>query len=301
MSEQTNTDKKRRNKALAIVGGVVVLLVLVSGGFYIAHQQKQLDIIQEQATIDKQLLEEDFNELALQYEGYKFTVSNDSLAQKLATEQAKVRRLLEELRTVKSTSATRITELKKELSSLRQILKHYVEQIDSLNRANQALRTENKEVKEEISRVTTQREQLRQERQELSEKVQLAAKLSVSALSIKGLNSRGRETKRVQNMKQLEFNFQLDRNLTTEPGLKVVYLRITKPDGSLLQQSGSSGTFDFEGRAVPYSISRQVEYGGEPIKMTMYWDIQEYLIEGDYLLEFFADGYMIGRSSFALS
>lgn len=298
---EINPDKQRRNKALAIVGGIVVLGLIVGGGLYIAHQQKQLDVVQEQSAIDKQLLEEDYNELALQYEGYKFNVSNDSLAQKLSTEQAKVQRLLEELRAVKSSNATRINELKQELSTLRQVLRSYVEQIDSLNRANQALRTENKEVKEEISRVTNQREQYRQESQKLNEKVQLASKLSVSSLSVKGLNSRGKVTARVQNMKQLKFDFQVDRNLTAQTGMKTIYLRITKPDGVLLQQSGSSGTFGFEGGQVPYSISRQVEYGGEPVQMTMYWDIQEYLIEGDYHLEFFADGYIIGRSTFALN
>lgn len=298
---ETNPDLQRRNQALAIVGGIVVLLLIVGGGFYIIHQQKQLNMIEEQAAIDKQLLEEDYNELALQYEGYRFNVRSDSLAHKLATEQAKVQRLLEELRTVKTSNAARINELKRELSTLRQVLRSYVEQVDSLNRANQALRIENKEVKEEISRITSQREQLRAESQKLSAQVQLAAKLSISSLSVRGLNSRGKVTKRIQNMKQLQFDFQIDRNLTAEPGMKTIYLRITKPDGTLLQQAESSGTFSFEDGQVPYSISRQVEYGGEPAPMTMYWDIQEYLIEGEYLMEFFADGYMIGRSIFALS
>lgn len=295
-----NPDTRRRNQALAIVGGIVVLILLVGGGFYIVHQQKKLDVIEEQAAIDKQLLEEDYNELALQYEGYRFNVSNDSIAARLASEQAKVQRLLEELRTVKNSNAIRINELKRELSTLRQILRSYVEQIDSLNRANQALRTENKEVREEISRISSQREQLREERQQLSRKVELASKLSISSLSVSGLNSRGKVTRRVQNMKQLRIDYQIDRNLTAETGMKTIYLRITKPDDTILQQAGSSGTFDFEGGQVPYSVARQVEYGGEPVAMTMYWDIQEYLIEGEYRMEFFAEGYMIGRTTFSL-
>lgn len=68
-----------------------------------------------------------------QYEGYRFEVENDSLAYQLASEQAKVQRLLEELRTVKSNNAQRIAELTRELETLRQILRNYVIQIDSLN------------------------------------------------------------------------------------------------------------------------------------------------------------------------
>lgn len=298
---ERSDDKARQTKALLIVIGLILLGVIVWGGLRIADQRKQIEQIQELSALDKQLLEEDYNELVLQYEGYKFSVSNDSLAQQLSSEQAKVQRLIEELKTVKEDDAREITRLKRELRTLRDVLKSYVEQIDSLNRANQALRTENKEVKEQVLAVTSQRERLQAEKERLSGQVQLAAKLSVSALRVRGLNSRGRETKRVQNMKQLEFVFQIDRNVTAEPGLKTVYLRISKPDGSLLQQPGVSGHFPFEGGSVPFSVSREVEYGGEPVAMTVYWDIQEFLIEGSYLVEFFADGYLIGRATFALS
>ena len=293
-------DKKRRNTALLIVAGILLLAVIVWGAFKINGQQKQIEQIQELAALDKQLLEEDYNQLVLQYEGYKFSVADDSLAARLSSEQAKVQRLVEELKAVKESDAREITRLRKELRTLREVLKSYVVQIDSLNRANAALRTENKEVREQVAAVTSQRERLQEEKEKLSGQVRLAAKLSVSALNVRGLNSRGKVTNRVQNMKQLQFDFQLDRNVTAEPGLKTVYLRISKPDGTLLQQPGVSGRFPFEGGSVPFSVSREAEYGGEPLAMTVYWDIQEFLIEGSYLVEFFADGYLIGRSSFSL-
>lgn len=300
MTDNNAEDKARQRKALYILLGIIVVLLIVGGGIYIAHQQKRINDIQELSALDKQLLEEDYNDLVLQYEGFKFTVKDDSLLNQLASEQAKVQRLMEELQTVKSTNAAKIADLKRELETLRKVLRSYVVQIDSLNRANEALRTENREVKQQISQVTSQRQRLQEEKEKLADQVQLAAKLSVSGLRVRGLNSRGRNTKRVQNMKQLEFEFQLDRNVTAEPGMKTVYLRITKPDGVLLQQPGVSGTFPFESGQVPYSVSRQVEYGGEPVAMTVYWDIQEFLIEGSYQVEFFADGYLIGRSSFSL-
>lgn len=46
----------------------------------------------------------------------------------------KTQRLLEELRTVKSSNATEIRRLKQELASLRKIMIGYINQIDSLNR-----------------------------------------------------------------------------------------------------------------------------------------------------------------------
>ena len=293
-------DKQRKRKALLIVGISLLLLLLAGGGYYLVQQQRTINDMRELSALDKQMLQDQFDELNMQYEEFSFEISNDSIAKRLEQEQAKVQRLMEELKQVKSTDAAEISRLRRELDTLRKILKSYVIQIDSLNRANEALRTENKAQREEISRVTSRQRQLQEEKSDLTEKVQLAAKLSVSNFRTIGLNNRGRNTKRIKSMKQLQINFQVDRNVTAEPGMKTIYVRLSKPDGSLMQQSGESGTMPFESGQVPYSVSRQIEYSGEPTQVCLYWDIQEYLPEGNYVAEIFADGYKIGRYSFSL-
>lgn len=298
--QQSKKEKPRKKKALLVLGSIILCTLILGGTYYIYYQQEQIAQIQELSTLEKEQLQEEYNDLVLQYEGFKFSVKNDSLLNQLASEQAKVQRLKEELRTVKASNANQIIRLKKELTALRKVLRNYVIQIDSLNRANQALRTENKEVKQRISQVTSQKKQLQAEKEKLTNQVQLAAKLSISSITVRGLNSRGKETKRIQSMKQLEFRFQLDRNVTTTPGIKKLCLRITKPDGTLLSQPAVSGVFPFEGSNVPYSVARSVEYGGEPIPIVIYWDIQEYLVEGEYEVEFFSEGYRIGKKIFTL-
>ena len=293
-------EAKRKKKALIIVGAILLALLIAGGIYTILRQRRQLTDIQNIAEIEKQELQEQYNEVALQYEGFKIEVSNDSILHQLESEQAKVQRLMEELRTVKSTNAARISELRRELETLRKVLRHYVVQIDSLNRANAELRTENQEVKRQISQVTSERTQLREEKAKLTEQVTLASKLSASSFNVRRLNSRGRETKRIQQMRQLEFRFTIDKNVTAEPGFRDIYMRIITPDEVLLQKPAESGHFNFEGGKVPYSIKRQVEYGGEATTLTMYWDIEEYLVEGNYRVEIFADGYIIGRFTFAL-
>ena len=276
------------------------MLLVVGGGYYLVRQQRTINDMRELSALDKQMLQDQFDELNMQYEEFSFEISNDSIAKRLEQEQAKVQRLMEELKQVKSTDAAEISRLRRELDTLRKILKSYVIQIDSLNRANQALRTENRAQREEISRVTSQRRQLQEEKSDLSEKVQLAAKLSVSNFRVIGLNNRGRDTKRIKSMKQLQINFQVDRNVTAEPGMKMIYLRLSMPDGTLMQQAGQSGSMPFESGQVPYSVSRQIEYSGEPTQVSLYWDIQEYLPEGVYTAEVFSDGYKIGRFNFTL-
>lgn len=293
-------DKVRQRKALLIVGGILLVGLIGLGIFTIIHQRSQIQDIQAIAELEKQALQDEYNEVALQYEGFKIEVKNDSILKQLESEQAKVQRLMEELRTVKSSNAQRILELKRELETLRKVLRHYVVQIDSLNRANEQLRTENKDLSQQVSIVTSERSQLREEKQKLSEQVTLASKLSASGFQVTPLNARGRETKRIHNMKQLQFVFNIEKNVTAQPGFRDIYMRISTPDDVLLQKPSESGNFSFEGGSVPYSIKRQIEYGGESTSVTMYWDIEEYLIEGNYRVELFADGYIIGRFNFTL-
>lgn len=298
MNEQ-HENKQRKRQAGLIVGAIILVLIILGGGYKIWHQSKTIDTITAQSELDRQFLEEEYNELSLQYEGYKFSVNNDTLVAQLSNEQAKVQRLMEELKTVKSTNARRINELKRELQTLRKIMRNYVAQIDSLNAANQALRTENKEVKAQIHQVSTQRNQLQQEKQRLSKQVELASKLVISNIRVDYLTDKGKPTKRIKKMKQFKFAFTIDQNITAAPGMKTIYMRLYKPDDTLLLKS-SYGTFSFEGGEIPFSISRQIEYTGEPVSLEMFWDIDEYLVEGTYRLEIFADGYLVARSSFAL-
>jgi len=136
-----------------------------------------MEAMQEQYVIDKQELEDEYEAISLQYEGFKFSVKNDSLLYKLENEQAKVRRLQEELRMTKATDQAEIKRLKEELSTLRKVLRSYIQQIDSLNRLNEELRAENKQISQKYQETSKTLNQVSQEKAKLSEKVSLAAQL----------------------------------------------------------------------------------------------------------------------------
>src|SRR5574344_1767486 len=95
--QKEQKEHKRVNKLITKIG---VMIVVIDGeGYLINKKKKQIKEMEQSHELDKQSLEDDFNELSLQYEGYKFSVGNDSLLTLLSTEQAKVQRLQEELRT----------------------------------------------------------------------------------------------------------------------------------------------------------------------------------------------------------
>lgn len=89
------------------------------------------------------------------------------------------------------------------------------------------------------------------------------------------------------------------KNITAEPGERIIYVRIMTPDGNVLTKNPSD-TFPFENGNLQYSIKRIIEYGGEEMPVTVYWNIEEYLMPGTYKVDIFADGNHIGSHSFTM-
>ncbi len=299
MSTGKNESKEINKLSMLIVAIVVLILIIAGAVYYIYHQKEQMDSITQAFDLEKESLEDEYNELSLQYEGYKFQVSNDSLVALLSTEQAKVQRLLEELRTVKATNAKRISELKKELATLRNIMRSYVIQIDSLNAANEQLKKENKEVVRKYQQVSSTAAQLTKEKQKLTERVTLASRLDAAAISVTPVNSRGKTVDRIKKMEQFVVKFTITKNITAPVGEKTVYVRIMKPDDDILVKNRTN-VFEFEGKEISYSMKRVIEYEGEELPVVMYWDIEEFLSPGTYRVDIFADGNLIGKKNFVL-
>lgn len=291
-----NINLKERTPQLIAVIGVLVIVMAILIGFLITRNT-QMSEMQEQFTIDKQELEDEYEAISLQYEGFKFSVQNDSLLYKLENEQAKVLRLQEELRMTKASDQAEIKRLKDELATLRKILRSYVQQIDSLNRLNEQLRAENRQITDQYQKTTQTLRKVSQEREQLSERVSLAAQLVATNINAKAVNDRGREQTRLSRSTQFVVSFTIARNITAEPGERTVYARIMTPDGSVLSKSPSN-TFPYENGNILFSMRRIVEYGGEEMPVTMYWDIEEFLMPGTYKVDIFADGHHIGSYSF---
>ena len=300
MDSEEKKEVKEINKMSMLVVAVIVLLVIAGGaGYYIVHQQQEMNDLVESFDLEKQSLEDEYNELSLQYEGYKFSVGNDSLVALLSTEQAKVQRLLEELRTVKATNAREISRLKKELATLRKIMRNYVMQIDSLNRANEALKEENKQVVKKYQQASSTAATLKKEKEKLTERVTLASRLDATDISVTPVNARGKAQKRIKRMQQFVVNFKIAKNITAPVGEKTIYVRILKPDDDVLVKNRSN-LFSFEGKEINYSMKKIIEYEGEEVAVTLYWDIEEFLSPGTYRVDIFADGNHIGKKSFTL-
>lgn len=280
---------------------IVVLALALAGVAWMLMSEKQTnkELVQE-FQLDKEELENEYTHFVHQYDELKLSVSNDSLSRLLEQEQLKTQRLLEELRTVKSSNAAEIRRLRKELASLRKVMVGYINQIDSLNRLTTHQKAVIAEVTQKYQDASRQINSLSKEKASLNEKVTLAAQLDATNLIVTPQNKRGRETTKVKRVTKLRIDFTIAKNITAPTGERTLYVRIAKPDNSILTKSPDQ-TFEYENRQLPYSIKKYIEYTGEEQAVTVYWDVEEYLYAGDYRVDIFAEGNLIGSGQFTLN
>ena len=292
-------EKAVNRKTWWIMGIVLLVLIIGVGGYYLWHQKQQMQEMTEMFALEKESLSDEYEQLSIQYEGYKFGVGNDSLIALLTTEQEKVQRLQEELRTVKSTNVRRINELKKELETLRKVMRNYVIQIDSLNAENQQLKDENRQVTQKYQQASSRAARLSKEKDQLSERVEMASRLDAVNIQVRPITSKGKNAKKIDKAAQLMMTFIISKNITAPVGEQIIYVRLMKPDDDILTKP-NSGRFQFENKEITYSMRKSIEYDGEEQHVVMYWDIEEFLSPGTYRADIFAGGSLIGRKSFVL-
>lgn len=288
------------NKKSLLIAAVALLVIAMIGITYLLITEKRANReLVEEFELDKEDLEKEYTRFSQQYDELKMTVSNDSLAQLLEQEQLKTQRLLEELRTVKSSNASEIRRLKNELVTLRKIMVGYINQIDSLNRLTAQQKEEIAEVTRKYNDASRQISNLSEEKKNLDKKVTLAAQLDATNIRVEARNKRGKVAKRVKDVVKMAVSFTIVKNITAENGERTLYIRITKPDNDVLTKSPSN-TFPYANCELVYSIKKYIEYDGEEQNITVYWDVEEFLYAGNYRVDIFEGGNLIGSQKFGL-
>ena len=278
---------------------VAVIVLLVAGVAYLAYslnQEKQVNKdMQELAVLEKQEMENEYQQFADQYSEMKTRINNDSIINQLTREQERTKQLLEELRQTKANDAAEITRLKKELATVRAVLRSYVLQIDSLNQLNAELMDENNRVRSELEYTNQQNMALASSNMTLSEKVAIASQLNATNISLMPLNKKGKDNKYMKKARILQVAFNIARNVTAANGTREIFIRVTNPMGEALNGGGS---FTYENRQLAYTMKRSIDYSGEETSITATWPINETLPGGSYNVSIFADGNMIGSRNF---
>lgn len=274
----------------------IILLSACTDSAQREAEKQELEQLRELAEIEKAEMANEYESFARQYQEMRMQINNDSLIAQLEAEQKRAEEALAELQRTKASNAKEIKRLKEELKTLRAILKDMVHQVDSLQRLNERLNNENQNLRAANEQQQQHISSLNTEREELTEKVTIAAQLDATNIHTQGNNKRGKATEKIKDVKKFVVSFSISRNVTAQAGNRSVFVRITTPLGDVLTRGGS---FTYENRTLEYSMRKDIEYTGEEIEVTTYWDVAETLSAGTYRADIFADGKNIGHTTFS--
>lgn len=264
----------------------------------LADKDRELAELRQLAELDKREMENQYAQFAMQYDELKRGIKDDSLIARLNAEQQRAESLLAELKRVKSSDAAEIARLKKELATVRAVLRTYILQVDSLQRLNQTLTTERDEARAQYAEASSQISSLNTERENLTEQVAIAAQLNATGIALSPLKKNGKPAKKCKDVVRFSVSFTITRNVTAKAGNRMVYVRLMKPNQSVVNPSG---TFAYENRQIDYSAARAIEYTGQEQNVSLYVPVNEFLSPGQYTAYIFVDGQMIGSGTLAMN
>jgi FtsZ-binding cell division protein ZapB len=294
MAEMRDTEKKDRIYKGILVGlGAVLLIVAVM--YYMEHRENKRYIAE--ITTEKLSLESELKDLSQDYDSLQ--TSNDTLNVQLKMEQEKIADLLERMRVFRNNSYAEINKYKRELGTLKEVLRDYIVQIDSLNTRNQLLTAENLRVKKQINWVKERNEKLEETTENMKEVISKAATLNVLNLVVEPINKKGRVVKKISKTLKLRTSFSIQKNVTASTGAKEIFVRLTRPDEVVLGNPQGL-LFEFENTQLVYSAKRGIDYEGEQLEVSIFWDNDNSLIKGEYKVDLFSEGNHIGKGSFLL-
>lgn len=286
--------KSNKGLSILLIIMIVVLGAVVAVLFSKLNQQKHEAAETQQMLEDqKQSLSKELKDMIGEYDALK--TNNDSMNRMIGQQQEKIKRLLN----MQASNFELIKKYKKELGTLREVLKSYIAQVDSLNTRNQQLVTENVEVKTHLEQARNENIKVNQEKNELSSKVQKASVITTSNILVTPLNKRGKDETKVSKILKLKVCFTLRENAIAKGGSKDVYIRITRPDAAVIANS-ETDVFTFQDQQIVYSAKRQVDYDNKDLDVCIFWDNNNQLGIGDYTVDIFTDGNLIGTTKFTL-
>jgi hypothetical protein len=137
-----------------------------------------------------------------------------------------------------------------------------------------------------------------------AEKVKKGSKLQAYSFSSGGLkmklNNSMTPSDRARNVVQIQSSFTISENPIAPSGKKTVYLQIVDPDGKILQSS--SGNFvAMESGQVAFSDYKDIDYQNQRIDVAIYYKLGGIeASKGNYKVNIFCQGQLIGKDSFTL-
>ncbi len=283
------------NNLKKIMYALAAVAVVLAGALaYIWYQKsslvKDLTLEKEELTAQMIDLQNDYASLSSDY---------DTINSQLDSSREEVSQLIERIKKTEATNRSKIRQYEKELGTLRSIMRSYIVQIDSLNTLNKKLTADAAAARREAAESRKKQEELSRTVESLTGQVAAGSVIKARGIRIEAYNASDKVTDRSSRVVRLMTTLSLVENDLAPKGPVRVYIRVKGPDGILLTNS-TQRTFELNGEPMICSASREVDYQGKEVELSIYLnDIPEY-VKGIYTVEAYTEQTLLGSAELML-
>lgn len=271
-----------------------VAVVLAGALAYIWYQKSSLV---NELTLEKEELTEQM--IALQNDYATLSSDYDDINLQLDSSRLEVQLLIDKITQTEATNRTKIRQYERELGTLRSIMKNYIVQIDSLNTLNKQLTADAAAARREAAESRRKQQELNKTVEELTGQVAAGSVIKARGIRIEAYNASDKVTDRSSRVVRLLTTLSLVENDLAPKGPVRVYIRVKGPDGILLTND-TQRTFEVNGEPMICSASREIDYQGKEVELSIYLnDITGY-VKGIYTVEAYTEQTLLGSAELML-
>ena len=294
--DREERERKERNtdlrKVMYVLVGVAALLAGALAYIWIQKSSlvKELEVEKEDLTEQIVALQGDYANLSSEY---------DTINSQLDSSREEVAQLVERIKKTEATNRAQMRQYEKELGTLRSIMRNYITQIDSLNTLNHKLTADAAAARKEAAESRKANKELTQQVENLGAQVAAGSVLKARGIRLDPNNAADKVTDRSSRVVRMLTTLSLVENDLAPKGPVRVYIRVKDPEGILLT-NGNQVSFNYQGSTMNASASREVDYEGKEVELSIYLnDIPAYE-KGIYTVEAYTKDSFLGSAEVLL-
>ena len=294
--DREERERKERNTDLRKVMYALIAVAALLGAA-LAYIWIQKSSLVKELEVEKQDLTEQI--VALQSDYDSLSSDYDNINSQLDSSREEVAQLVERIKKTEATNRAQMRKYEKELGTLRSIMRNYITQIDSLNTLNHKLTADAAAARREAAESRKANKELTQQVENLSGQVAAGSVIKARGIRLDPYNAADKVTDRSSRVVRMLTTLSLVENDLAPKGPVRVYIRVKDPEGILLVNS-TQVSFEYQGSAMKASASREVDYEGKEVELSIYLnDIPSYT-KGIYTVEAYTTQSFLGSAEVLL-
>lgn len=301
---ETTPQPAKSNRSNIIIV-VLLAIILVQGVKIYLDYKEKVEVKEQLATTEEDLAG------TMQ----KLTDIQKELDQKIAEiqklggdvqelEKAKAE-ITSELKRSNKRNAKAIQELKDRVEGYQELLKLKDQEIEKLKNVNTQLFSENNSLKTKQNKLSDSITRLSKNKDELASKVAIASQLKAENISIKAVNSKGKERNspfKNRHLQKLKVEFSIAENKVAPiEGKKIIIRVIDSNNQVIFDVARGSGNFILDGKEEFYTSAQEILFDNTKQKLTFFYEKGTEYAEGKYTVEVYTEGYLMGKGMFEVN